>query len=958
MGGGVSKKSPVTVTSSWTKEEQEENDRGIALQHIASDFITEHIYYKIPIKCGKKSIDPASPIYIQIDPEVIEDGMDETLQKSVPSGITVTGKGVITCDFVFSNISYTFNVSDITASISQFTNDGDLIIPTPSPPWSTNETADSIQLRWILPQPAGIAREIDLQYTTDLSVLNNDEEHAPPASAPNSPSKNVLIRGNAWRPLANKTWDSVTFQFHVMQDLQPGSRYITRIRYRSYKGWSSFSKPSAVLKTLPGPPGRPDPPKVDVVLSDSIQLKWKYGMDNGSPIEEYVIRGRSGGETEFTDLSCVSHSLSFLVMHLLPENVYSFQIAARNALGLSDYSEMTTVMTPRMVKFKTEVDARHLAGYNCRDAWRVLYDPKTQQNFYFNQLTGTRQLAMPDILKEDPIELDTKNKAKEINPEIEFRKKRFRLLKGIHQQKQNVLNAKEKSKAKDKNSRAITPPPGVRIRGVPPTSTPPPTTVTPPSNTYVTTSNPTPDPELNSNEPLTVENSNLFEVEEEDFNYRKDIFSLELHRNKMLYDCYVKFKSASLTEIYKRLKTTFVGERGIDSGGISKELFLLISKEIMLYCGKKGKNWMVTLSDGTSHFKNPNDDSNLNEFETESKGNMQEEVSYDDQMDMKTNVGEPSDYRESLSYIALENAKITPTMFAKYMGRFIGKAIFDRQLINIPLSKQLRLLMLGKDSESEADRKDSAVTTRQTPNSKEAVLNNLDKLKELDSETYNSLKWMLNNSIDNILFETFTVTINGVITPLCKNGDQIDVTDENKHEYINLIVNWKTKISLAALVEPFLEGFHELVPLKILKSSGITVDELDLILNGKPTIDIDEIRGYCMFQGARVYGLEDEEEVKFGEDSEIIQWLWHILRSFEPIQCRKYLLFVTGTSRVPLDGYDPPFNITDGMDMSPDSLPKAHTCFNQIVLPRYTSYEIMKTKLSYAIENTQGFELS
>ena len=69
------------------------------------------------------------------------------------------------------------------------------------------------------------------------------------------------------------------------------------------------------------------------------------------------------------------------------------------------------------------------------------------------------------------------------------------------------------------------------------------------------------------------------------------------------------------------------------------------------------------------------------------------------------------------------------------------------------------------------------------------------------------------------------------------------------------------------------------------------------------------------------------------------------------------LRFATGASKVPVDGFDPPVNITKGEDGS-DSLPKAHTCFNQFVLPQYTSFEQFVAKLCYALDNAQGFELA
>ena len=53
--------------------------------------------------------------------------------------------------------------------------------------------------------------------------------------------------------------------------------------------------------------------------------------------------------------------------------------------------------------------------------------------------------------------------------------------------------------------------------------------------------------------------------------------------------------------------------------------------------------------------------------------------------------------------------------------------------------------------------------------------------------------------------------------------------------------------------------------------------------------------------------------------------------------------------------YDPPLNLTQGVDMDLDSLPRSHTCFNQLVLPPFSSYRALKDKLSFAARETEGF---
>ena len=83
-----------------------------------------------------------------------------------------------------------------------------------------------------------------------------------------------------------------------------------------------------------------------------------------------------------------------------------------------------------------------------------------------------------------------------------------------------------------------------------------------------------------------------------------------------------------------------------------------------------------------------------------------------------------------------------------------------------------------------------------------------------------------------------------------------------------------------------------------------------------------------------------------------------MLREIKVEKKMKLLKFITGSDRVPLDGFNPPFNITFGSDMDGEDLPRAHTCFNQIVLPNYKSYHTMREKCIYAAENCEEFVLT
>jgi len=59
-----------------------------------------------------------------------------------------------------------------------------------------------------------------------------------------------------------------------------------------------------------------------------------------------------------------------------------------------------------------------------------------------------------------------------------------------------------------------------------------------------------------------------------------------------------------------------------------------------------------------------------------------------------------------------------------------------------------------------------------------------------------------------------------------------------------------------------------------------------------------------------------------------------------------------------LQGSDGPSRFCIEKAGSPDSLPKAHTCFNRICLPPYRSYLELKEKLVMAILGSEGFDWS
>jgi E3 ubiquitin-protein ligase HUWE1 len=211
---------------------------------------------------------------------------------------------------------------------------------------------------------------------------------------------------------------------------------------------------------------------------------------------------------------------------------------------------------------------------------------------------------------------------------------------------------------------------------------------------------------------------------------------------------------------------------------------------------------------------------------------------------------------------------------------------------------------------------------------------------------------MLDNSVEGVMEYTFSDTTSYFgetqVHDLTENGRNIAVTDANKFEYVNLITAHRmtnaVKDQLAALVK----GFEEVVPRETI--SILNASELELLISGTPDIDVEDLRA-------------NTEDTGFTVGSKQIQWFWDVVREMNKEDLARLLMFCTGTSKVPLDG----FGALQGMQgpqrfqihrqhADDSKLPSAHTCFNQLDLHEYSSKQILRDRLLYAIvEGCEGF---
>uniref|UniRef100_A0A8C9EGJ3 E3 ubiquitin-protein ligase n=1 Tax=Pavo cristatus TaxID=9049 RepID=A0A8C9EGJ3_PAVCR len=264
--------------------------------------------------------------------------------------------------------------------------------------------------------------------------------------------------------------------------------------------------------------------------------------------------------------------------------------------------------------------------------------------------------------------------------------------------------------------------------------------------------------------------------------------------------------------------------------------------------------------------------------------------------------------------------------YFRFIGRFIAMALYHGKFIDTGFTLPFYKRMLNK---------------RPT----------LKDLESIDPEFYNSIIWTKENSLEECGLELYFIQdmeILGKVTTheLKEGGESIRVTEENKEEYIMLLTDWRFTRGVEEQTKAFLDGFNEVVPLEWLRY--FDEKELELMLCGMQEIDMNDWQKNTIYR-------------HYTKNSKQIQWFWQVVKEMDNEKRIRLLQFVTGTCRLPVGGFAELIGSNGPQKFCIDKvgketwLPRSHTCFNRLDLPPYKSYEQLKEKLLYAIEETEGF---
>uniref|UniRef100_A0A671WS93 E3 ubiquitin-protein ligase n=1 Tax=Sparus aurata TaxID=8175 RepID=A0A671WS93_SPAAU len=273
------------------------------------------------------------------------------------------------------------------------------------------------------------------------------------------------------------------------------------------------------------------------------------------------------------------------------------------------------------------------------------------------------------------------------------------------------------------------------------------------------------------------------------------------------------------------------------------------------------------------------------------------------------------------SYINPDHLK-----YFKFIGRFIAMALFHGKFIDTGFSLPFYKRILNKPLA-------------------------LKDLESIDPEFYNSLIWIKDNNIEECGLEMFFSVdkeILGEVTTheLKPDGGNVQVTEENKEEYIRLVAEWRLSRGVEEQTQAFFEGFNEVLPQQYLQY--FDAKELEVMLCGMQEIDLVDWQRNTIYR-------------HYARSSKQILWFWQFVKEMDNEKRMRLLQFVTGTCRLPVGGFadlmgsNGPQKFCIEKVGKENWLPRSHTCFNRLDLPPYKSYEQLKEKLMFAIEETEGF---
>ncbi|XP_040295004.1 probable E3 ubiquitin-protein ligase HERC4 isoform X2 [Bufo bufo] len=347
---------------------------------------------------------------------------------------------------------------------------------------------------------------------------------------------------------------------------------------------------------------------------------------------------------------------------------------------------------------------------------------------------------------------------------------------------------------------------------------------------------------------------------------------LIVRRENIVGDAMEVLRKTKNIDYKKPLRVIFVGEEAVDAGGVRKEFFLLIMRELL--------------------------DPKYGMFR----------------------------FYEDSRLIWFSDQTFEDSDLFHLIGVVCGLAIYNFTIVDLhfPLALYKKLL-------------------KRKPT--------LDDLKELMPEVGRGMQQLLDymeEDLEETFYLNFTVTVDKYgtteIKELIPNGAETPVNQKNKQEFVDCYVDYIFSHSVASLFSAFFAGFHKVCGGRVLDL--FQPNELQAMVIGNTNYDWKELEKLTEYKG------------EYWADHPTIKIFWEVFNELPLEQKKQFLLFLTGSDRIPILGMRSLKLIIQPTGGGECFLPVAHTCFNLLDLPKYTCKETLREKLIQAIDHYEGFSLA
>uniref|UniRef100_A0A669B9Y1 HECT and RLD domain containing E3 ubiquitin protein ligase 3 n=1 Tax=Oreochromis niloticus TaxID=8128 RepID=A0A669B9Y1_ORENI len=338
---------------------------------------------------------------------------------------------------------------------------------------------------------------------------------------------------------------------------------------------------------------------------------------------------------------------------------------------------------------------------------------------------------------------------------------------------------------------------------------------------------------------------------------RNPYLVLHVRRSHLVSDTLRELTMYSDVDLKKPLKVIFDGEEAVDAGGVTKEFFLLLLKELM-----------------------------------------------DPVYGMFTH------YKESNLLWFSDKCFVEQNWF-HLIGIICGLAIYNATVVDLhfPLALYKKLLEVSPT---------------------------LEDFKELSPTEARSLQQLLDyegSDVEETFLLNFAVSVTFyllIFMPRVK-------------EFVEAYLRYVFSDSVGEQYSAFSAGFLKVCGGEIL--SLFQPSELMAMVVGNNNYNWEEMEKNAVYKG------------EYTATHPTVRLFWEVFHEFPLEKKKQFLLFLTGSDRIPIHGMESLRIIIQSTTAEEHYLPVAHTCYNLLDMPRYQTKEMLRRRLTQAVEQYEGFSL-